>query len=422
MTPWWIGYAMLVGGPIAAAAWLVAGTTRRRNLDERHVWLVGLALSIMVPAGLLLWRLWAVRSGAPLAAFVLEVPGLEVVPRPDVTGPVVSATTLALAGWGIASALMGGWLLVSMATVHRIRAASRRRTVRGRGVRVSKGAGPAVVGFLRPEILLPAWVLRLDPDEAEWILRHEEEHVRARDPLLLLGAHLARVALPWNPAVWFLGARLVRAIEIDCDRRVLRAHPDPLAYGHTLVRALAREPRTIRAAAAFSLQTHDLEERITTMTRSRSRFGPLGWLSALAAVVLVAGSCGIPIPTNADDDGPLAPESPAEVVSGSVSDEPTFTPFTVAPGLANRDEIADRLAAEYPPLLRDAGIGGKATIWFLIGSDGETREVRIKESSGHEGLDEAALRVAREMRWEPARNREKPVDVWVSFPIAFQSR
>jgi TonB family protein len=49
-------------------------------------------------------------------------------------------------------------------------------------------------------------------------------------------------------------------------------------------------------------------------------------------------------------------------------------------------------------------------------------QARLHTSSGHPQLDEAALRVAPEMRFSPAMNRDKRVQVWVEIPIAFSSR
>ena len=80
------------------------------------------------------------------------------------------------------------------------------------------------------------------------------------------------------------------------------------------------------------------------------------------------------------------------------------------------------LEREYPPLLRDAGIGGTANIWFFIDENGRVQDTRIQESSGHQQLDEAALRVADIMRFTAALNRDKKVPVWVAFPITFQVR
>ena len=37
---------------------------------------------------------------------------------------------------------------------------------------------------------------------------------------------------------------------------------------------------------------------------------------------------------------------------------PTFTPYTIEPEITNKREVAAALRREYPPLLRDAGVGG----------------------------------------------------------------
>ena len=77
---------------------------------------------------------------------------------------------------------------------------------------------------------------------------------------------------------------------------------------------------------------------------------------------------------------------------------------------------------EYPPLLRDAGIGGTVRVYFFIDEGGAVQDFRIDESSGHQALDDAALAVADVYRFSAALNRDKKVPVWVSFPITFQVR
>ena len=111
-------------------------------------------------------------------------------------------------------------------------------------------------------------------------------------------------------------------------------------------------------------------------------------------------------------------EAPAEDVSAS----PRFTPFTVAPSILNVDEVVRAMQREYPTLLRDAGIGGTVSVYFFIDENGTVHDRRINESSGHQALDDAALRVADIYRFSPALNRDKKVPVWVSFPITFQVR
>jgi len=108
--------------------------------------------------------------------------------------------------------------------------------------------------------------------------------------------------------------------------------------------------------------------------------------------------------------------------SVDVRARPTFTPFTQAPSITNRSEVVAAMVQAYPPLLKDAGIGGTVRVYFFINEEGVAEQVRLDESSGHSALDEAALNVAGVYAFEPALNDETPVPVWVSFPITFQVR
>jgi TonB family protein len=101
---------------------------------------------------------------------------------------------------------------------------------------------------------------------------------------------------------------------------------------------------------------------------------------------------------------------------------PVFTPMTVRPEIRNRREVQAALMREYPPTLRDAGIGGTVVVWFLISEEGTVLERRVSEGSGQTQLDEAALRVADVFTFSPAMNRDRIVPVWILLPITFQVR
>src|SRR5688500_18819176 len=51
----------------------------------------------------------------------------------------------------------------------------------------------------------------------------------------------------------------------------------------------------------------------------------------------------------------------------------------------------------YPPLLREAGIGGIVGVEATVRTNGTVDSYRIVKSSGHDALDQAALRVVKEM-------------------------
>lgn len=113
---------------------------------------------------------------------------------------------------------------------------------------------------------------------------------------------------------------------------------------------------------------------------------------------------------------------PPEEGEGDLTDQPVFTPWTVAPQNTNAREVQQALAREYPPLLKDAGIGGTAEVWFFIDEQGRVQEAEINQSSGHPQLDEAALKVAPIFQFTPAQNRDQVVPVWISIPITFEVR
>jgi TonB family protein len=105
-----------------------------------------------------------------------------------------------------------------------------------------------------------------------------------------------------------------------------------------------------------------------------------------------------------------------------LAEAPTGTPYTVSPMLQNTVEVQRVLMRTYPPLLRAAGVGGTVLLWFLIDETGKVVKTRVKESSGHRSLDEAAAGVAKVMKFVPARHGPCNVPVWVTIPIVFTTR
>lgn len=105
---------------------------------------------------------------------------------------------------------------------------------------------------------------------------------------------------------------------------------------------------------------------------------------------------------------------------GDIADAPVFTPMTVRPQLQNTRDVQRALERYYPPLLRDAGVGGTVNVWFFIDENGRVVNTQINQTSGYDAFDDAALRVAEEMEFSPAYNRDQRVPVWVALDITFE--
>ena len=94
---------------------------------------------------------------------------------------------------------------------------------------------------------------------------------------------------------------------------------------------------------------------------------------------------------------------PAQEIETSVSEPPEAPSFTFRKRRVGMDADA-RVAAilnrirrhqHYPPLARESGAEGAATVSFRVLPDGRLQGLRIKKTSGNAHLDDASLEAVR---------------------------
>jgi TonB-dependent SusC/RagA subfamily outer membrane receptor len=218
---------------------------------------------------------------------------------------VVSARVLrgAIAAWALMGLALLGIFFVVQRRMRRARRAWPLTDVAGARVRLSPTVGPLVAGVIRPEIVVPRWVLERRANEQQMVVAHEAEHVRAHDPALLGVACIALAAMPWNPALWYMFSRLRLAVELDCDARVLRAGSAPGSYGALLIDVAERASLIRLSALALADDTSHLYQRILAMKPERARFGMArGGVAASLALVALLAACAAELPTAAQVD------------------------------------------------------------------------------------------------------------------------
>ena len=93
----------------------------------------------------------------------------------------------------------------------------------------------------------------------------------------------------------------------------------------------------------------------------------------------------------------------------------------VKPQLANRSTVAQALEANYPPELRDAGVGGTVTLRFTVEKDGRTSNIRVVRSEAG-ALEAPAIAVVRTMRFTPGTVAGAPVRTEIALPVTFAAR
>jgi beta-lactamase regulating signal transducer with metallopeptidase domain/HEAT repeat protein len=153
---------------------------------------------------------------------------------------------------------------------------------------------PAVVGWLRPVILLPAASLAgLTPAQLEAILAHELAHVRRHDYLVNLLQNALETLLFYHPAVWWVSSCVRAEREICCDEIAVKLCGDRLVYAQAL--AALEQLRAGGRPLALGADGGSLLERIRRLSGapsggsfpSRRRAGG-ALVAALVAVILVS--------------------------------------------------------------------------------------------------------------------------------------
>ncbi len=135
--------------------------------------------------------------------------------------------------------------------------------------------------------------------------------------------------------------------------------------------------------------------------------------AAIAALVLLGVYPG---PCPAAAQGVADGYVPAPAFGGA----PKETPYTNAPVLLNREDVARALARDYPRALAQRGEGGNVYVWVLIDERGEVMSARVRGPSGKPALDASALRVTSSMRFKPGLKDGAPVKVWIALPVYFR--
>lgn len=95
---------------------------------------------------------------------------------------------------------------------------------------------PTAIGFFKPLILVPEWVLEeLSPEDLKILLLHELAHLRRWDDWTNLAQKIVRAVLCFHPAVWWIEKRLSLEREMACDDVVLAVEKNSLVYAECLV-------------------------------------------------------------------------------------------------------------------------------------------------------------------------------------------
>jgi beta-lactamase regulating signal transducer with metallopeptidase domain len=150
-------------------------------------------------------------------------------------------------------------------------------------------AGPSVVGFIAPRIVMPADDGRYTPEERDLIRAHERQHIERGDPRA--GALAAAFqALCWfNPLVHVAAHAMRLDQELACDAAVLARRPrDRALYAKTLLKTQLATQALPFGCHWPARGPHPLEVRVGLLRSQAWHDGMVGHLLLAVGLVTVA--------------------------------------------------------------------------------------------------------------------------------------
>ena len=333
------------GGAAALAAWAVCKLLRRAHAPSRLLcWLwLAVGLRFVLPWGIPLSLPRPQNTQLAAAAdTVQELGELPLVaPPPAVSAPAAALPWYArLTPW---HALAAVWAVgVAVLAVRGIVGYIKLKRHVALACKTSDGCyggacvtAPFTLGILRPRVYLPD---DLQGTARRAVLRHEQTHIRRRDPLVKPLFYTA-VCLHWvNPLAWLAFRAFEHDMEAACDEAAVQGCT--LAERSTYCESLlqfAMQGRGIPGSLAFGQGS--VKERIVHLLHYR-RLGAGALALCAVAVGVSVTACMVRPQVEAAHAVPEPPAT-AETAEPTPTPAPTSVPAVTASALPTLDDAAN---------------------------------------------------------------------------------
>ena len=215
---------------------------------------------------------------------------------------------------------------------------------------------PAVVGWMRPVVLLPACALSgLQPDQLEALLAHELAHIRRNDYLINLLQTCVETLLFYHPAVWWVGGQIRSERENCCDDLAVEVCGNALAYARALTQL--EQLRCGLPQLAMAANRGSLLHRIQRLVPSPkpARTSSAGWIAAAAMTLIAIVSWASPRLARSSSIGQSQDSQPTVAISqNSPTVSGNLSPAPRAAGVA-KDDV--KLAPPAAPVILATATG-----------------------------------------------------------------
>lgn len=140
---------------------------------------------------------------------------------------------------------------------------------------------PFVIGFIRPKIYLPC---NLGDREQEYIILHEQHHIRRLDHIIKALAFLALTIHWFNPLVWVAFVLANKDMEMSCDEAVIRKMGEDVRADYSASLLTLATGRRIIAGTPLAFGEGDTKGRIKNLGKWKK---PAIWVIVIAVILCI---------------------------------------------------------------------------------------------------------------------------------------
>lgn len=140
---------------------------------------------------------------------------------------------------------------------------------------------PFVLGLIGPKIFVPTGIAQ---KELEYILKHEQVHIKRKDYIIKPIAFLAVVLHWFNPLIWLCFFLMSKDMEMSCDECVLSQSKEDIrvSYSNCLLSLSARQSGFLMP---LTFGESNVKSRIKNVLNYKK---PVRWTVTIAAILVAA--------------------------------------------------------------------------------------------------------------------------------------
>jgi TonB family protein len=264
---------------------------------------------------------------------------------------------------------------------------------------------------------------KLSPDEAEEIIKHEQNHLRLNHFVDILFIEIIKSIQWFNPAIYLFNRSLRAIHEYQADQECLSSGIPVVNYQSLLLSQVFRS-KAFNLTNSFSNPSL-VKKRMIMMTKKRTSSlanMKLLFVIPVIGIVFLAISAYREIPATTEQNSENDKEGAKIEETAYKSDIQPFVVVEEMPMFPGGDaELLKYISqnTKYPEAAKENNIQGRVVIRFCVTEKGNVELISVIKSVDPE-LDAEAIRVVKTLpSFNPGRQGGKEVPVWYMVPITF---